>query len=111
MATAKKTTTNSRSKAPKKAATQSVGDAPPVADSTPNPISAPVKRVGRTPKVKQRKITVVCGTNQVELSFESDTLYTRTWKQLGYNIRGGQPVTVESNGTTYTFCRVDYIYG
>lgn len=111
MPTAKKTTTKNRSQAPKKAATNTVGNIPPVADSTPNPISAPVKRVGRPPKVKQRKITVVCGTNQVELSIEDNALYTRIWKQLAYNVRGGQPVTVESNGTTYTFCKVDYIYG
>ena len=53
----------------------------------------------------------MCGTNQVELSIEDNALYTRIWKQLAYNVRGGQPVTVESNGTTYTFCKVDYIYG
>ena len=111
MPTAKKTTTKSRSRTTKKAAVNAVADIPPVADSTPGPISAPVKRVGRPPKVKQKKITVVCGSNQVELFFDDDTTYTRTWKQLGYNIRGGQPVTVESGGMKYTFCRVDYIFG
>mgnify|MGYP003147600732 CR=1 FL=1 len=111
MPTAKKTTTNSRSRATKKAATKAIADIPPVADSTPKPISAPVKRLGRPPKVKQKKITVVCGANQVELSFEDEASYLRTWKQLGYNVRSGQPVTVTENGLTYTFCKVDYIYG
>lgn len=107
MPTAKKTTTKSRSRV----ATKAIADIPPVADSTPKPISAPVKRLGRPPKVKQKKITVVCGANQVELSFEDEASYARTWKQLGYNVRSGQPVTVTENGTTYTFCKVDYIYG
>lgn len=74
------------------------------------PITAPVKRVGRPPKKRTYIVNVVCGTNTIELTFDNPQEFRRTEKQLAYNVKSGQPVTVTSGGTTYTFCKIDYMY-
>ena len=73
--------------------------------------AGPIRRVGRPPKVSkpELKFTVHMANEKVELSFDNNRDFERSFKQIALNCAAGRPAVVVSGGKEYYFCSVEYL--